>query len=82
MATTIVSVHATRFFTLLALEIRRMVVSVAEYGAKMGLKFIWAKGKLNPLIFGENKNDGLDGINRLKSKILLRMHLCFHLEYP
>ena len=50
MATTIVSVHATRFFTLLALEIRRMVVSVAEYGAKMGLKFIWAKGKLNPLI--------------------------------
>ena len=50
MATTIVSVHATRFFTLLALETRRMVVSVAEYGAKMGLKFIWAKGKLNPLI--------------------------------
>ena len=51
MATTIVSVHPTRFFTLLSLEIRRMVVSVAENGAKMGLKFIWAKRKLNRFIW-------------------------------
>ena len=82
MATTIVSVHPTRFFTLLSLEIRRMVVSVAENGAKNGIKIHLGQEKTELSHFGENKNDGLDGFNRLKSKILLRRHLCFHLEYP
>ena len=82
MATAIVSVHDTRFFTLLALEIRRMVVSVAECGAKIGIKIHLGQEKTESFHFGENKNDGLDGIDRLKSKILLRRHLCFHLECP
>ena len=59
-----------------------MVVSVAEYGAKIGIKIHLGREKTESIHFGENKNDGLDGIDRLKSKILLRRHLCFHLECP
>ena len=55
-----------------------MVVSVAENGAKNGIKIHLGQEKTESFHFGENKNDSLEGIDRLKSKILLRRHLCFH----
>ena len=59
-----------------------MVVSVAENGAKNGIKIHLGQEKTESFHLGDNKNGGLDGIDRLESKILLRRHLCFHLECP
>ena len=55
-----------------------MVVSVAENGAKNGIKIHLGQEKTESFHLGDNKNGGLDGIDRLESKILLRRHLCFH----